>query len=322
MNTKFKEDILDLFSFKKGGHVQKWIYNDYIRPDGNTGSALWHSFVTSSKDYYLIQKEIDLIPELLKTIPRDFDTVIDFGLGNERAINNKVLPILLSQKNLKRYVAIDISSDILKLGKEKLEQQFNHLNIEQIHGDFYAPHKITGQNKLGIFLGSTISNQDMMIDENFPRTQIIKHLATLRETVKGNEKGSLILSIDTNSDLQNAMNSYQHPSWISLMTGLMFDVKKELEPIGDFNPSMWHYNPIINKKNHVIQHSISPTSDQNFSISGQEFNLKKGELFVIINCFKYPLEFFNELLSEAGIITDTAPTLSDEHSLAILNNIL
>lgn len=316
----FREDIINLFSHKKGGHVQKWLYNDQIRPDNSSGSRLWHNFITSNHNYYPIQKEIDLIPELTKRIKHNYDTVIDFGLGNTRAVNNKTLPILLSQKKLESYVAIDVSDNSLSSGTQRIKDQFNKIKITKINGDFYQPHHVKGNNKLGLFLGSTISNQNMMVGENFPRNDIIKHLKTLGKSVKGKEQSSLITSFDANPDLPAALNAYQHPSWISMMVGLMHDVQAELHPEGDFNPSMWHYAPTIDAQNHVLHHIITPTIDQRFIINGQEFNLKKGEQFVVINCFKYPIGLFNELLIEAEFSPDHPPVMSKEHTMTMIQS--
>ncbi len=316
----FQEDIINLLSHKKGGHVQKWLYNDQIRPDNNSGSKLWHNFITSNQNYYPIQSEIDLIPELTKKIKHDYDTVVDFGLGNTRAVNNKTLPILLSQKKLTSYVAIDVSDNSLLSGTKRIKDQFNKIDITQINGDFYEPHIVKGINKLGLFLGSTISNQNMMVGEKFPRQEIIKHLRTLGESVKGQKQSSLITSFDANPDLTAALNAYQHPSWVSMMVGLMHDVQAELHPEGDFNPSMWHYAPTIDRQNHVLHHIISPTIDQKFTINGQKFDLKKDEKFVVINCFKYPIDLFNELLTEANLSPDHPPIRSREHTMTMIQS--
>lgn len=316
----FKQDIIDLFSHKRGGHVQKWIYNDQIRPDNTSGSTLWHNFITSSADYYPIQHEIDLIPQLTNQISHDFDTVIDFGLGNQRAINNKTIPILLSQTNLKRYIAIDVSENSLLGGTQRVKNQFNKIHISRINGDFYNQHDVEGIKRLGLFLGSTISNQDMIHGEEFPRNSIVNHLKTLGNTVKNSNQGTLIISFDSNPDLKSALSAYQHPSWISMMTGLMHDVAAELTPSGDFNPSMWHYAPKIDVQNNVLHHIICPTIDQTFCIGNIEFNLKKDDQFVIINCFKYPIDLFSELLTEAGFTPSNSPVRSTHNTMTLIDS--
>lgn len=316
--VQFKQDIIDLLSHKKGGHVQKWLYSDHIRADNSSGSKLWHNFITSNESYYPIQSEIDLIPILLGRIKTDYDTIIDFGLGDISAVNNKIIPILRSQPALKRYVAIDISDNQLTLGTDIVQTKFPQIQTQSIKGDFYKTRTISGTKRLGIFLGSTISNQEMMVGQKLPEQAIINRLITLGHTVKGNESGSLIISSDANPNLKHALNAYQHPSWIQMMTGLMYDIQDLAQPTGNFNPSLWHYAPVIDDKNHVLHQVITPTVNQSFAIDEHEFNIKKGEQFVVKNNFKYPLDLFTEIVQKAGLTILAPPIQSQNNPMAML----
>ncbi len=314
----FKQDILELLSHSRGGHAGKWVYADTKRPSFGTGAELWHDFVTANNNYYPIRAEIDLIPTLLNGLAKNYDTVIDFGIGDEFALNGKTLPILLSQENLRKYAPIDISRNELDNGLLHLKSKLKGIHTQAIESDFYSPKAIEGHNKLGLFLGTTISNQDMMVGEKLPRETIVNRLKTLKETTHGSGDSSLIISLDTNPDLNHALDAYQHISWVRMMTGLMYDIQTHLKPEGNFTPSMWHYAPVIDKENHVIQQVLSPSIDQDIVIDGQEFNVKKGDQFVAINNFKYPLDLFKEMIEEAGLVPYKAPITSDEHSMCFI----
>ncbi len=317
---QFREDIIDLFSMKRGGHVQKWLYTDRIRPDNRSGASLWHNFVNTNKNYYIIREEIEVIPEIISKIDKSYDTVVEFGIGDKVATEQKTLPILKSLPSLKKYYAIDISEEQISSGFYMLNDHIKDIETIGIVNDFYAENdEVEGENRLGLCLGATISNQEMRIGKTFPRERIINQLKTLGNTVKGNKRGNILLSIDANPDLDAALAAYQHPSWNNMMTGLMYDVKDMLKPEGDFNPSLWHYSPVIDRDHHVIHQAISPSNDQNFSIDGNEFNIKSGEHFVVKNNFKYPYDVFVGLCEQAGLTHEENAKTSRRFNVAILS---
>lgn len=310
--SDFKRNIIDLFSGKRGGHVQKYLYGDVTRPDSSTGSGMWNDFVTSSHNYYTIQRETDLIPKLLERVGVDYDTVVDFGVGNEKAIKGKLLPILKVQSNLRNFCGVSYSRDELNEAIPIIQQEIPRLDTQKIEKDFYKPISgIHGDYRLGLLFGGTITNQEMRVGDPLPRDLIVQRLRTLGDTVRGDGKrGDLVISLDTNPDLNDASAAYLHPSWVRMMTGLMYDVADKLNPQGNFSPSLWHYVPFVDEENFVVHHCVSPSVDQKFSIDGQEFDMKAGEKFVAINTFKFPLPYFLEMVRDAGLET-REPVIQD-----------
>ena len=315
--SNFKADIIDLFSHQRGGHVQQYCYGDDLRPDGSTGSSAWRDFIVAANNYYPTGGEIDLIPRLIKEISNDHDAIIDLGIGSESAVIGKTAPIIRSQPRLKTYTAIDVSAEELAGGLEHIRGRFQSLRTRAIQGDFYQSIKgIEGDNRLGLLLGTTISNQDMMVGGTLPRDIIVERLAMLGDNVRGEDKdGHLIVSVDANTDLKAAAVAYSHPSFARIMTGMMYDVQSKIAPVGDFKPSMWHFTPVIDVDNYVVQLVISPSVDQKFSIDHHEFDLKKGEQFVVVNCFKFPIDMFAEMLKDAGLTNGKSPVASQDHPM-------
>lgn len=317
--SSFKEDILALFDGTRGGHVQKYLYQDLPRPDHSSGSRLWHDFVSANKNYYPIAAEISLIPALIARVGGHHDTVIDFGIGDDRAVNGKLKPLLAAQNDLKRYYGIDISAEQLQDGIAKIQAEFPHIASNGIQGDFYdiSPF-IEGDRPLGLLLGSTISNQDMLPDEPFPRAQFVNKIARLAQTSRVGNGGELVISFDANPDLDAALAAYQHPAWQRMMTGLMYDVQATLRPEGNFSPSLWHYAPEINRKHHVLHQIISPSVDQDFSIDGREFKVRRGDRFVVKNNFKPSAALMQELAEEAKTKAKAIIT-APNHPMAMLD---
>ncbi len=301
MSNDFKADIIDLFSHKRGGHVQKYCYGGHVRVDGTTGSRLWHDFVTEHEHYYPIRAEINSIPELLANIGRRYDNVIDFGIGDEAAIRKKILPILKSQGQLQHFTAVDFSRKSLDDNLGILRSEMPDLDINDIQGDFYHVHEVKGKHRLGFLFGPNISNQDMMVGEGLPYQAIVDRIGVLASTVRGDASGHLIISNDKTSDLRKALRAYEHPYFNSMMTGLMYDIQSQYEPEGNFCPSLWHYEPVLDDKNHVIQHTLAASMTQDFTIDDHYFTVAKGEQFVVLNSFKYPLDLLMQMFDDAGL---------------------
>ncbi len=314
----FKQDIIDLFSGRRGGHTQKWLYADHPRAVGKSGSQRWHSFVTANDNYYPIRAEIDMIPDLIRALDNDHDAIVDFGIGDCKALRQKTLPVLKAQKSLQHYYAIDISADHLTTGLKEIKTHLPMLETTGLQGDFYQGQGgITGNRRLGLFLGATISNIDMRIGDNFPRADIIGKIARLGQTIAGGDKSSLVISFDQNPDLNHAMAAYQHLSWKRMMTGLMYDVQKLLKPEGNFNPALWRYRGIIDKKNHVLHQTISPAETQHFILGGHEFDIRRGDVLVVKNNFKYPLDMFVGMVEAAGL-SHKRTIRSDDHPMVMI----
>ncbi len=110
--NQFKQDVIDLFSGKRGGHVEHWLYSDTLRKE-YSGSQLWQEFLKASNDYYVLGNEIDLIakvaPSLTASLPL-VDAVVDFGVGDGQALQKKVLPIVDSLKTVQSYIGVDLSA--------------------------------------------------------------------------------------------------------------------------------------------------------------------------------------------------------------------
>ncbi len=320
MSNDFKSDIIDLFSYKMGGHVQKYCYGGDARPDGTTGSKLWHDFVTAHEHYYPIRDEIASVPMLLANLGRRYDNIIDFGIGDEAAIRSKMIPILRLQEKLKYFTAIDFSRKSLDDSLGILRREMPEININGIQGDFYHTHKVKGSNRLGLLFGPNISNQDMMVGEKLPYGTIVERLGILASTVRGDASGHLVVSIDKIPDLRKALKAYEHPYWNSMMTGLAYDIQSKLKPEGDFSPSLWHYEPVLDQDNHVVQHTLAPSLDQNFTIDDYEFDIKKGEQFVVLNSFKFPLDLFMGMLEDAELSNNRIIANSNDHPMVFVES--
>lgn len=254
-----------------------------------------------------------MVSDIIAKMPKNVETLIDFGVGDEVAVNSKAKPILESSKSFKRYVPIDTADNNLSNAKQIIEDTLPNLIVSPLKGDFYNDEfDITGSDRYGLLLGATISNQEMNIGDVFPEDQIIEKIKALKSNLKS---GAMLMSFDDNKDIVAALESYNHTNWHRMTTGVMYDVQALLSPEGGFHPSLWYYNPHVDKTNNVLHHAISPSVNQSFSIAGHDFNLHKGQRFVISNNIKFSKNLIQDLCGRAGFNISQDAWGSANHSL-------
>lgn len=312
------QDVIDLFSRKRGGHISRYCYGGFVRPDGSTGSGLWHSFVEGHEGYYPIRGESALMPAFLQGLDDDYDSVVDFGIGDDKAIDGKMLPVLEKMKQLKYFTAIDYSEEHLNTGVDYVRKKRPDLQAEGINGDFYDVHKIQGLKRIGFLLGPNISNQDMLIGGTLPFDTIVERLKVLAQTVRVDDGGCLVVSFDRQAPLSEAFKAYEHPDWGRMIAGIMHDLGGILELEGDYKPSSWVYDPVLDEENHVIQHAVRATEDQDFSVADQGVQIKSGETFPIVNSFKFPHEVFMDMIEASGLKPNRVVAESDDHPMVFV----
>lgn len=320
----FKRDILDLFARKRGGHVQRWVYSDRERGAEESGSALWHAFLRACHNYYVLPNEIDLIRASIPHLAHSgrlgiFDTIVDFGPGDENAIRNKAMPVILGCENARIYAPIDLSQEFLRRATSEIATNCKNIAIQSFVRDFFKDtFVLPGRKRLGIFFGATISNQEMMENGPFPENIIIQRLEHIGKLI-GNDN-EMLITFDANPDSKSAVDAYDHITWRRLFTGVMYDIKALLKPKGNFRPSAWHHESVWDDRAHVIHQCITADRDQNFSIDGQEFRIQKGERFIIKNNFKFPVPVFQAMAKNAGykingVFQDSQKRMTLQHLL-------
>lgn len=288
-----------MFSGKRGGHVEKWLYSDTLRQN-RTGSQLWHTFLKTHPDYYVLPNEIELIRGAAKSISQDLqdvDTLVDFGVGDGQALKQKVIPMLDEMPQVENYVGVDLSADFLKAAQVNLTKQRPGINFKGVKRDFYKEIITSlGETWFGLMLGSTISNLEMKEGDPFPRENIVGKLRHFI-SMPGNSK-HFLPSYDANEDVKTIKQAYNSIYWSKFVTGIMYDVDKVA--YGDFSSKAWVHEMVWDHAAHVLHHCAVSRIRQDFSIEGQDFKIQAGQRFVTVNTFKYPEHLFTSMASEAG----------------------
>ncbi len=320
VNKAFMTDSLSWFLRLNGGHVHRWKYGSIIRPDGSTGSTTWHDFVSHHKEYYPIRAESTLMNMLVATLERDFDTVIEFGVGDKKSLSGKTMKILSALPLLRHYYAVDFSRDSLDVAHDYLSKHIPEIALHDVLADFYeTPVRPKGRYVLGSFLGATVSNLNMMVDGQFPRAELISNLQKLTSDSKGRDGGALVFSFDSNEDWNQVRRAYTHPDYERVITGIMYDIAVDLKPEGDFDPAVWQHVQIVDEKNYVAHQCVTPSRDQYFKLGDCVFDIKKGcTPLVVVNTFKIPLDVMTDIVDESGLDYALGPIKSKDHSMVML----
>jgi uncharacterized SAM-dependent methyltransferase len=298
----FKSDIIDLFSRKRGGHVERWLYAASA-PGHASGADLWSAFLRASKNYYVLPNEVALIRSVAKTLKGSLgvvDTVVDFGPGSREAVTRKALPMIRACANAERYVAVDLSPTFL-VDACALVSAKSGLAATPVEQNFFKDDfDLPGDNRLGVMFGLTISNTDLREGEPFPRADMTAKLGHVGRLLHGEGENLLLVSFDSNADRASIERAYDDPHWSRFVAHLTYAIAGVVEPGGSFNPSAWRHEAVWNEEAHVLHACIAAEADQAFTLGGHDFRIRKGERFVAINLCKFPVAWFREICADAG----------------------
>lgn len=142
------------------------------------GATYWDGYAkrllkeSSSNNLKSTRKLLDLSRGYLADLLQDFDRVnlVDIGVGNALPVR-PLLEWLSEEKKLGRYMAIDVSADILGIARSNVKQWFNGaVRFEEYQLDFsrerfanilagdYVAHGAKSTLNLVLFVGGTIQN--------------------------------------------------------------------------------------------------------------------------------------------------------------------
>lgn len=328
-NKAFRADAISLFAKTEGGHTSRWTYNGKERGAHlDSGADLWLQFSRAARNYYLASHDTAVVAHSLSHLGRKFreaDTFVDLGSAN----GSKAMPIFQFCEGMKIYVPVDQSEDLLAKAEETVRKRAPDRKVHPIHGDFYTGRlaktgkeiTLPGSRHAGVMLGSTISNMNMTLEQEFPYADIVQKIKRLGAFLKNEDltPTPLAISYDSNQDLTgDALKAYNNIHWKRMIVGLMADVQHILRPEGTFNAFAWHHEARPDPNKFVIHQCVVATRAQDFMIKDtdnkpHEFSVKKGDAFVVVNNIKYPVDLMLALIKAAGHEPDDPIRIPDNH---------
>lgn len=281
----FLADVLNGLSKQQKTLPCKWFYDE-------VGSTLFEE-ITELPEYYLTRVETGLLESLkeeLATELPELSLIVEPGSGS----SNKARILLASQPKLKEYVPMDISAEFLVGVAAQLQQEFRHLQISPLEGDFthvmesIAAHEHT--DCLIFFPGSTIGNFDPI--------EAQKLLSNIRNIV--DKPCWLLIGVDMTQDQSQLLAAYNDSLGITAKFNQNLLVRINRELGADFNLSQFQHRAVFNPNEHRIEMHLVSQATQVVEIAGQRVRFSAGEFIHTENCYKYPRPKFEALLAASG----------------------
>ncbi|PKO25632.1 MAG: L-histidine N(alpha)-methyltransferase [Betaproteobacteria bacterium HGW-Betaproteobacteria-8] len=263
----------------------KWLYDA-------AGSALFEE-ITKLPEYYLTRVETRLLEslktELAEALP-ELSLMIEPGSGS----SNKTRILLASQTRLREYVPMDISAEFLVEVAAQLQQQFRHLKVSPLVGDFTDRIEPIASHDhaecLIFFPGSTIGNFDPVEARDL--------LRRIRGMI--DKPGYLLIGVDMTQDVSQLLAAYNDAAGITAMFNLNLLARINRELGANFDLDKFSHRAIFNPDEHRIEMHLVSNEAQEVEISGLVVSFEAGETIHTENCYKYPGQKFEALLNASG----------------------
>lgn len=273
------------------------------------GSELFEE-ITELDEYYPTRTEIGLLEnhgQQISDLAGPGCALVEFGSGSSRKTN-----ILIEHMDkLAAYVPIDIADEALTEAADRLESRFPELEVLPVHADFHQgidlPERINGAPKLGFFPGSTIGNFDCGGVERF---------LSDAKALLGKESAFLV-GVDLKKSPDILLPAYDDAKGVTseFILNLLRRINNELD--GDLDVSKFDHESIYNEEAGRVELYIVSREDQQISVLGHTFPLKKGERIHTENSHKFSIQEFQSLAAKSG--WKPAQVWTDERDLFSLH---
>lgn len=267
---------------------QKTIPSKYFYDE--RGSELFEK-ICELDENYLTRTEIQIMENNLDEIAGilgDSIQLVELGSGSSR----KTRMLLNRLPELHSYVPIDISESFLTAIVERLQNEFNELNIHPVFADytkpFSVPYTLPGVRTVAFFPGSTIGN--------FTTKNAKKFISQISGLV-GN-KGGLLIGFDLLKDTRKLLAAYNDSKGVTAAfnKNILVHINRVLD--ADFDISRFRHRAIFNEEKSRIEMHLESLMEQQIVIDDELFHFKTGETIHTENSHKYTIESFSELAGE------------------------
>jgi L-histidine N-alpha-methyltransferase len=284
VRESFMHDVLHGLSQPQKSLPCKWFYDE-------AGAILFEE-ITQTSEYYLTRTERRMLqslsPELARHIP-DLETVIEPGSGS--SIKTRIL--LRALPDLKRYIPIDISEEMLLDAARQLGDEFPTLEISPLVHDISHPVapmlKLEGE-RMVFFPGSTIGN--------FPPREAQRLLRSFDALV--HRDGWLLMGVDGTRDRQRLLAAYDDEAGITARFNMNILLRANRELNANFDMDRFAHKAVFNDDESRVEMHLVSTQPQVVDIGGHQFVFEAGETIHTENCYKYSVERMEQLARGSG----------------------
>lgn len=258
------------------------------------GSALFDR-ICELEEYYPTRTELGILKasagEMAAWIG-PHATLIEFGASSAE----KVRIVLRALKDPAGYVPIDVSAEYLRKAAEDVARDFPGVAVTAVCGDYTQPIKLPDTvlaapgRRVGFFPGSTIGN--------LTPPEAIDFLSLWSHTL--GPGGGMLVGVDLQKDPKIIERAYDDPKGVTadFSRNLLARANRELG--ADFDIDRFRHHARYNAEQGRVEIHLESLADQDVHTCGRTFHFAKGELVHTEYSYKYTLEGFRALASDAG----------------------
>jgi len=256
------------------------------------GSRLFER-ITGLPEYYPTRTERRILEtrarDIARFVPREA-VLVEFGSGS----SEKVRLLLDSLPALAAYVPVDISAEFLEWGAARLRRDFPGLAVLPVAADFTRPFALPpavfGRPRAGFFPGSTIGNF-----EPHEAKEFLRHGARMLGT------GSvLVIGVDLVKDSRILNAAYDDAAGVTAAFNLNLLARANRELGAHFDLDAFAHRAFYNAARQRIEMHLVSVRQQTVRVLDRAFAFAPGETIHTENSYKYTLDGFAALASEAG----------------------
>jgi L-histidine N-alpha-methyltransferase len=271
VDLAFRAEVLAGLAERQKAIPARWFYD-------RTGSELFEQ-ITRLPEYYPTRTEIALLERHGRDMARCVGAgriVVEFGSGSSTKT-----PLLLREIKAAGYVPIDISGDFLRQSSAELAISFPDLPIMPVEANFMLPvtlpSAVRASDPLGFFPGSTIGN---MVP-----TTAIDLLRAMRQTL--GHRAQLLIGFDRVKNADRLIAAYDDAQGITgqFNLNLLERINRELD--ADIPVSAFRHLVRWNEDWSRIEMHLEVQQDVAFKVSGNPFQMRRGETIHTENSHKY-----------------------------------
>ena len=236
-------------------------------------------------EYYLTRAESEILRDRAGDVARHFlrpINLVELGSGNSTK-TRLLIEALLREHGSLSYLPVDISPSVLEASALQLLDDYKHLEIHAIAGDYQdGLHRIrrdTQRPKLILWLGSSIGNLDRPSAERF--------VSNLRRGM--NIEDRLLLGIDLRKDRAVLESAYDDSRGVTARfnQNLLARINRELG--GHFDSETFDFQATYDEVGGKVVSHLRSRQDQTVRIDdlGLDVEFAAGETIHTENSFKY-----------------------------------
>lgn len=284
----------------------KWLYDA-------EGSRLFEA-ITGLAEYYPTRQEAWL---LQRTTPEWVSragpgaTLVEFGSG----ASEKTRIVLDAAPNLTVYSPIDISSDTLKQAARRIAEDYPHLAVRPMIGDFQhlesLPRCAGPGRRVGFFPGSTIGNLDAAEAQAF--------LAAARDFL--GRDSLFLVGVDLVKEAAILVDAYDDAAGVTSEFNRNLLVRANREAGADFDLAAFRHRAIWKPGAAQMEMHLEALRDIVVTVGERRFNFARGETLHTETSRKFTAQGVAEMAEATGWrLTDFWTSPAPAVALALLES--